>query len=76
MNVAVEPAIECAELGANQDEGPGDPGSLQEPMQIIHHPGRQQYSSVSAQKPGHSATGPRGLFIQIGGIIDEYNRLS
>lgn len=54
MDVAVEPAIERAKLGARQDEGPGYPSSLQESVQIIHHPGRQQYSSVSALKPGHS----------------------
>lgn len=42
MNVAVEPAVERPEFGAHQDEGLGDLGSLQESVQIIHHPGEQQ----------------------------------
>lgn len=67
MNVAVKPAVECAELRAHQDEGLGYPGSLQESVQIIHHPGRQQHSSVSAQNQDTLQTGPGGLFIQLGG---------
>lgn len=49
MNVTVKPAIERAELRAHQDEGLGYPSSLQESVQIIYHPGRQQHSSASAQ---------------------------
>lgn len=48
MDVAVEPAVERSQLGAHQDEGLGYPSSLQESVQIIHHPGRQRRSSVSA----------------------------
>ena len=65
MNVAVEPAVECAELRAHQDEGLGDPSSLHEPVQIIHHPERQQHSSVSARNQDMLQTGPGGLFIQL-----------
>lgn len=67
MNVAVKPAIERAQLRAHQDEGLGYSSSLQEPVQIIHHPGRQQHSSVSAQNQDTLQTGPAGLFIQLGG---------
>lgn len=42
VNVAVKPAVERPEFGAHQDEGRGDLGSLQESVQIIHHPGEQQ----------------------------------
>lgn len=42
MNVAVKPAVERPEFRARQDEGLGDLGSLQESVQIIHHPGEQQ----------------------------------
>lgn len=48
MNVAVKPAVECPELRAHQDEGLGYLSSLQESVQIIHHPGRQQHSSHTA----------------------------
>jgi len=41
MDVAVEPAVERAELRAHQDEGRGYGSGLQESVQIIHHPGRQ-----------------------------------
>lgn len=55
MNVAVKPAVERAQLRAHQDEGLGYGRSLQESVQVVHHAGRQQHSSVSAQKPGHAA---------------------
>lgn len=81
MNVAVKPAIECAELRAHQDEGLGYPSCLQESVQIIHHPARQQHSSVSRRNQGTLQTGPGGLFIQLGGtktpsMKDEYHRPS
>lgn len=79
MNVAVKPAVKCTELRAHEDEGLGDPSSLQESVQIIHHPGRQQHLSVSARNQDMLQTGPGGLFIQLPGsktpsMKDEYNR--
>lgn len=68
MNVAVKPAVKCTELRTNEDEGLGDPSSLQEPVQIIHHPARQQHSSVSARNKDMLQTGPGGLFIQLPGV--------
>lgn len=50
MNVAVEPAIERAKLRAYQYKGHGYPCSLQQSVQIIHHPARQHHSSVPAKK--------------------------
>lgn len=50
MNVAVKPAVERTERRAHQDERLCDLSSLQESVQVIHHPGRQQQSSVPAQK--------------------------
>lgn len=58
MNVAVKPAVESAELRPNQDERLGDLSSLQESVQVIHHPGRQQQSSVPAQNRCMQRTGP------------------
>lgn len=58
MNVAVKPAVESAELRPNQDERLGDLSSLQESVQVIHHPGRQQHSSVPAQNKCMQRTGP------------------
>lgn len=66
MNVAVKPAIEGTKLRAHQNEGLGYPGSLQESVQIIHHPARQQHSSLSAQNRDIPQTVP-GLFIQLTG---------
>lgn len=67
MNVAVKPAIEGTKLRAHQNEGFGYPGSLQESVQIIHHPARQRHSSLSAQNQDRPQTGPEGLFIQLAG---------
>ena len=53
MNVGEEPSIERSQLRAHQDEGLGDPSSLQESVQIIHHPVGQQHSSLSC-KLGHN----------------------
>lgn len=56
MNVAVKPHVERPEFRAHQDEGLGDLGSLQESVQIIHHPGEQrQLICVSTKKTGQSA---------------------
>lgn len=66
MNVAVEPAVERPELRANQDEGFGYAGSLQESVQIVHHPGRQNTAHLSLRritkkkKQGTLQTGPGG----------------
>lgn len=67
VNVAVKPAIEGTKFRAHQNEGFGYPGSLQESVQIIHHPARQQHSSMSAQNQDRPPTGPEGLFIQLAG---------
>lgn len=67
MNVGVKPAVESAELRPNQDEGRGDLSSLQEPVQVIHHPGRQQHSSVPVQNKRMQRMGPEDdLFCQLG----------
>lgn len=66
MNVAVKPAIECPKFRAHQDEGLSYLGSLQQSVQIIHHPGEKQYSVVSAENQDTGKTGPGGLFIQLG----------
>lgn len=49
MDVAVEAAVEGAELGADQDERRGYVSRPQEPMKIIHHPEKQQHSSAPNQ---------------------------
>lgn len=65
MNVAVKPAVERPEFGAHQDEGLGDLGSLQESVQIIHHPAeQQQLICVGTKNPGHGAKNWDG-----GGVI-------
>lgn len=38
VDVAVEPAVERAQLRANQDEGCGYICSLDQSMKVIHHP--------------------------------------
>lgn len=63
MNVAVKPGVESAQLRANQDERLGDVSSLQESVEVIHHPGRQKHSSVPAQNKSMQRTGPgKALF--------------
>lgn len=63
VNVAVKPGVESAQLGANQDERLGDVSSLQESVQVIHHPGRQQHSAVPAQNKSMQRNGARKRFI-------------
>lgn len=58
MNVAVKSAVESAELRPNQDERLGDLSSLQQSVQVIHHPGREQHSCVPAQNKCMQRTGP------------------
>lgn len=59
MNVAVKPAVESAELRPDQDERPGDLSSLQESVQVIHHPRRQQHSSCACAKQAHAKNGAK-----------------
>lgn len=66
MDVAVEPAVERAEPGAHQDEGFGYPSSLQEAVQVIHHPGKQHWS-ISAQNQDILQTGSGRLETWLGG---------
>lgn len=63
MNVAVKPAVESAELRTNQDKRLGDLSSLQESVQIIHHPERGQHSSVHAENNVCFEMGPEEGFI-------------
>lgn len=51
MYVTVEPAVERADLRANQNQRLGDLSSQQQTVQIIHHPWRQHNSySMSVVK--------------------------
>lgn len=59
MYVGEEPAVEGAELRAHQDEGLGYGSSLEESVQIVHHPGRQQQLICLCIKSGHTANWAR-----------------
>lgn len=57
MNVTVKPAVECPKFRAHQDEGLSYLGSLQQSVQIIHHPGEKQHSVVSAENQDSAKLG-------------------
>lgn len=66
MNVAVKPAVERPQFRAHQDEGLGELGSLQESVQIIHHPGEQQQLigvSTKKQDTVHKKWAEGGVFM-------------